>query len=386
MLPKTADVVIIGGGVMGASIAYHLAERGLKNILVLEREKFLSQGSTGKAAGGVRYQFSTPVNIQLSLYSMNIIQHFAEIFGASCDYRPIGYLFLLTRADDLPQFRASLDLQHQLGVSWSRWMEPDEIRALVPLVHSDDVLGGTFCPKDGMADPSQMNAGFAKAATRLGAQIEMETSVTGIELDEEQRIVAVETNKGRVATPRVVDAAGAWAAQIGAMVGVEIPIVPLRRQLLVTAPLPEFPRDHPFTIEFASNFYFHPEGAGILFGMSKPDETPGYKFTIDEAFRLKTIEHGVERLPLLQKANISHEWAGLYEVTPDAHPILSKAREVEGFYIAAGFSGHGVMHSPATGKVMSEIILDGAAKTIDVSMLDLERFRENRLIREVNVI
>ena len=150
--------------------------------------------------------------------------------------------------------------------------------------------------------------------------------------------------------------------------------------------MPEFPHDHPFTIEFASSFYIHPEGAGILFGMSNHDETPGYKLTIDEAFRLKTIEHGVSRMPLLERAEISHEWAGLYEVTPDSHPILSEARDLPGFYVAAGFSGHGVMHSPATGKVMSEIILDGAGKTIDVSMLDLERFAEGRLVQEVNVI
>lgn len=385
MLPKTADIVVIGGGCVGTSVAYHLAQRGAKNIVVLEREKFLAMGSTGRATGGVRYQFSTPVNIKLSLYGVNVIEHFEELFGVSAGYRPIGYLFLLTQPDELPKFRTQLDLQHSLGVPWSHWVEPGEIGALTKFIRTDDVLGATFCPKDGVADPNTITTGFAQAATKLGVAFEMETTVTGMELAA-GRVSAVETNRGRIETPQVVCACGAWSAEIGKMVHIDIPIVPLRRQRFVTGALPGFPRDHPFTLEFTTSFHFRPEGDGVHVGMSNHEETPGYKFSIDEAFREVTLQYAIHRLPLLEHATIAHEQAGLYEETPDHHPILSEARGVRGFYIAAGFSGHGVMHSPATGKVMSEIILDGKSKTVDVSELDLERFAEGRLVHELNVV
>ncbi|MBI5652993.1 MAG: FAD-binding oxidoreductase [Chloroflexi bacterium] len=196
----------------------------------------------------------------------------------------------------------------------------------------------------------------------------------------------VETNRGAIATRAVVNCAGPWAAQIGAMVGLDIPIVPVRRQFFVTDALPQIPRDYPMTIEFATSLYFHPEGAGLLVGMSNPNEKPGDTYAIDEDFHLQTLERALYRLPALEHARVAQQIAGLYEVTPDAHPILAQARAVPGFYIAAGFSGHGFQHAPATGKVMSEIILDGAARTIDVAMLDLERFAEGRLVREVNVV
>jgi sarcosine oxidase subunit beta len=385
MLPQTADIVIIGGGCVGTSTAYHLAKRGMKNILLLEREKFLGMGSTGKATGGVRYQFSTPVNIQLSLYGVSVIEHFEEVFGVSAGYRPIGYLFLLTQPDELRGFRASLELQHRLGAVWSRWVEPDEISQLTKFIRTDDILGATFCPKDGVADPNTINQTFAQAATQHGVQIETETIVTNIELAGDQ-VVAVETNRGRVETRRVVNACGAWAAEIGKLVHLDIPILPLRRQRFVTSAIPGFPRDHPFVIEFTSSFHFRPEGDGVHVGMSNHAETPGYKFSIDEDFREVMLQNAIRRLPIVEHASIAHELAGLYEETPDHHPILSEARAVKGFFIAAGFSGHGVMHSPATGKVMSEIILDGKSKTVDVSMLDFERFAEGRLIQELNVV
>lgn len=384
MLPKSADVVVIGGGCMGASTAYHLAERGAQ-VLLLEREKFLGMGSTGRNAGGVRYQFSTEVNVRLSLYSLDIISHFQERFGISADYRPIGYLFLLSTPQDVATFRAEVAMQHRAGVPWVRYLEPSEIAALVPLVNLDGIIGGTFCPRDGLADPNSVTQGFAQAARRLGAQIETEATVTGIQVEAE-RVRAVATNQGTVSTRVVVNCAGPWAADIGKMAGLEIPIVPLRRQFFVTDALPDIPHDHVFTIEFATSLYFHPEGPGLLVGMSNAEETPGDTYAIDEDFHLKTLERAMYRLPRLEHARVARQMAGLYEVTPDAHPILGQARALPGFYIAAGFSGHGFQHSPATGKVMSEIILDGASKTVDVSMLDLERFAERRLIQEVNVV
>ncbi len=384
MLPKTADIVVVGGGCMGASTAYHLAQRGAGRILLLEREKFLGMGSTGRNAGGVRYQFSTEVNVRLSLYSLDVIAHFQDLFDISAEYRPIGYLFLLTTPSEVATFKANVEMQHRVGVPWVRYLAPAEIRQLVPLVNLDGVLGGTFCSRDGLADPNSVTQGFAKAATRLGAQIETETMVTGLQV-EGGRVVAVQTDQGEVATRTVVNCAGPWAADIGRMAGLEIPIVPVRRQFFVTDALP-IPRDHVFTIEFSTSLYFHPEGAGLLVGMANANEKPGATYAIDEEFHVKTLERALYRLPLLEQARVASQMAGLYEVTPDAHPILAEARGLRGFYIAAGFSGHGFQHSPATGKVMSEIILDGASKTVDVSMLDLERFDEGRLIREVNVV
>jgi glycine/D-amino acid oxidase-like deaminating enzyme len=385
MVPKTADVVIIGGGCMGASTAYYLALRGAGRVLLLERERFLGMGSTGRNAGGVRYQFSTEVNIRLSLHSLDIIAHFEDLFGVPAAYHPLGYLFLLTTPADVATFQSNVELQHRVGVPWVRYLEPDDIRQLVPLVNLDGVLGGTFCPRDGLADPNSVTQGFAKGAAGLGAQVETETNAVGIRT-EKGRVCAVVTDRGEVTTRTIVDCAGPWAAQVGRLAGLDIPIVPLRRQFFVTDAVPDVPRDHPFVIEFATTLYFHPEGAGLLVGMSNQAESPGETYSIDEEFHLETLARAVYRLPLLEHAHVTRQMAGLYEVTPDAHPILSGTRALSGFYIAAGFSGHGFQHSPATGQVMSEIILDGASKTVDVSMLDLERFAEGRLIHEVNVV
>jgi len=385
MLPTTADIVIIGGGCMGTSTAYHLAARGAGKVLLLEREKFLGMGSTGLNAGGVRYQFSTEANIRLSMFSLDVISHFEELFGISAGYRPIGYLFLLTTPQEVTVFKANVELQRRVGVPWVRYLEPDEIAQVVPLVNLDGVLGGTFCLRDGLADPNSVTQGFAKGARKNGVQIEMETTVTGIRT-ERGRVAAVITDRGEIATHTVVNCAGPWAAQIGAMAGLDIPIVPLRRQFFTTDALPQIPREHTFVIEFATSLYFHPEGVGLLVGMSNPAEKPGESCAIDEEFHCKTLERAVYRLPLLENACVANQIAGLYEVTPDAHPILAQARALPGFYIAAGFSGHGFQHSPATGKVMSELIVDGKATTIDISMLDLERFAEGRLVQEVNVV
>lgn len=382
-LPRSADVVIIGGGVMGASIAYHLALRGQRNILLLEKEEFFGQGATGRCAGGVRYQFSTRVNVQLSLLSLPMLERFEEEIGQAIDYRQCGYLFLLTRPDDLISFRNALAMQNSLGVK-TEWLDGDEIRRRLPLMRLEDVLGGTFNPKDGIVDPNSVVMGYIRAAQRLGARAETGVAVTGIQV-QGGKIRGLETDQGSVATPVIFNAAGPWAGLVGKMAGVEIPITPIRRQMFTTTPMPEIPPDFPFVIDFAQSLYFHREGPGLLIGMSNPNEPPGFDQNVDPQWELVILETAAARLPILEKAGLASHWAGLYEVTPDAHPVLGKT-PVDGFYVCAGFSGHGFMHGPIAGKLLAEIFLDGQASSLDVSMLDLARFAEGRLIREYNVV
>ncbi len=382
-LPKTAEVVIIGGGVMGASIAYHLAARQVKNIVLLEREPFFGQGATGRCAGGVRYQFATEVNVRLSLESLPMLERFEQEIGQAIDYRQCGYLFVLTRAQDVQVFRHNMAMQNRLGVG-TIWVEGDEIRRWLPMMRLEDALGGTFNAKDGLVDPNSVVMGYIAAAQRLGAKAISGVEVIALEV-KGGRIQGAQTSEGTISSPLVINAAGPWAGLVGKMAGVDIPITPLRRQWFTTSPLPEIPSDFPFVIDFAQSLYFHREGAGLLIGMSNPDEKPGFDQNVDPEWELINLEAAIARMPILEKAGLASHWAGLYEVTPDAHPIYGRT-PVEGFYVCAGFSGHGFMHGPISGKLMAEIILDGHAHTADVSMLDLARFEEGRLICEYNVV
>jgi len=383
MIPKTADIVIIGGGVMGASTAYHLALRGQKNIVLLEKDEFFGQEATGKCAGGVRFQFSTEINVRLSLQSLPMLDRFKEELGQEINFRKCGYLFVLTNQEDVKTFRHSLELQQGLGVH-TEWLSGDEVRRRLPLMRFEDALAGSYNAGDGLVDPNSVVMGYINAAQRLGVQCLNKVEVTGIRV-EAGRIAAVETNQGTISTGAVVNAAGPWAGVIGAMAGVDIPITAIRRQIMTTTPLPEVPVDHPFVLDFAQSLYFHREGEGILTGMSNPDEKHGFDQNIDEAFEMVNLEAAIARMPCLEKAGLLTHWAGLYEVTPDAHPVFGKST-IDGFTIVAGFSGHGFMHGPIAGKLMTEFILDGKFKSVDVSMLDLARFSEGRPIREYNVV
>jgi len=383
-LPRTADVVIIGGGVMGTSTAYHLALKGCRNVLLLEREPFFGIQATGKCAGGIRYQFGTEINVRLSLLSLPMLDRFEEELGQPIDLRYCGYLFLLTSPADVAAFRQNVEMQHRLGVM-TRWLEPEEIARMVPLINLEGVLAGTFHERDGLADPNSVVQGYVSGARRLGARLLNNVEVTGIEVAG-GRVRGVVTNRGRVAAPVVVNAAGPWAGEVGRMAGVEVPIVPVRRQIVVTGPIPEVPPDFPFVIDFAQSLYFHREGPGILTGMSNPNEPPGFDQSVDEEWELVHLEAAMKRMPILEKATLASHWAGLYEVTPDAHPILGRVPELEGFYIIGGFSGHGFMHGPICGLLLAEEILDGRAHTLDISSLSITRFREGRLIREYNVV
>lgn len=382
-LPPSANVIIIGGGVMGASTAYHLALAGVRDVLLLERETYFGQGASGRCAGGVRYQFSTEVNIRLSVASLPMFERFHEETGQDCDYRKCGYLFVLTKPEDVEVFKKNVTLQRSLGVD-TDWLSGDEVREYLPNMIFEDALAGTIHLKDGLADPNSVVMGYINRARQLGAKPYSEIEVTGIERMGD-RVAGVHTTAGPISCGTVINAAGPWSGLIGRMVELDIPIIPLRRQMITTSSLPELPQDFPFVIDFAHSLYFHREGEGILTGMSNPNETPGYDQRIDPEWELTAMEAAIDRMPMLEHAGRLSGWAGLYEVTPDAHPIFGPTA-VEGFWVVGGFSGHGFMHGPIAGKLMAEFILEGEAQTVDVSALDLARFDEGRLIHEYNVV
>ncbi len=382
-LPSSADIVIIGGGVMGASAAYHLAAAGAKNILLLEREQFFGQGATGRCAGGVRSQFGTEINIRLSIASLVMLDRFKDEIGQEIGFRKCGYLFVLTSERDAAAFRQSVQLQHGLGVP-TEWLTGDEVRRRLPLMRFEDALAGTFHQGDGLVDPNSVVSGYVSAARRKGVQLFNNVEVIGIRLAA-GKVEGVETNQGPIDTEVVLNAAGPWSALVSQMAGVHIPVEPVRRQWFTTTPLPHVPPDFPFVLDFAQSLYFHREGDGLLIGMSNQEQRPGFDQDVDEVFELVNVEAAIRRMPLVEKAGRASHWAGLYEITPDAHPIFGRT-PVEGFFVVAGFSGHGFMHGPVAGRLMAELILDGRSSSVDVSALDLARFEEGRLIREYNVV
>ncbi|MGC1372184.1 MAG: FAD-dependent oxidoreductase [Candidatus Sulfotelmatobacter sp.] len=383
----TADVVIIGAGIVGSSIAYHLAAAGCPNVLVIERESAQGKGSTGKSMGGVRAQFSTPVSIRMSLYSIPFYASFDERLGNPCDYRPQGYLFCGTNQKQMDYLRANYAEQIKLGLENVRLVDADEIRAMFPQLRADDIVGGSFCSTDGFVDPYSAMNGFMAWAAVHGATLWKNTAVTGLTRDA-KGIAAVETTRGAVSTRKLVNCAGAWAAQVAKLVGVDLPVEPLRRMLVPSEPFDEFPHTAPMIIDMSNGFHFRPEARGFLLAWNDPQETPGFKTDFDSAFIEKILTRAADRVPCFANlpVNPKRAWAGLYEMTPDHHPILGEAPDVPGFFLANGFSGHGVMHAPATGKILSDLILTGKTDLIDVSLLGLSRFAEDRLIHETAVL
>jgi sarcosine oxidase, subunit beta len=384
---QTAEVVIIGGGIVGSSIAYHLTEAGCKSVLVIERETAQGKGSTGKSMGGVRAQFSTPISIQMSLYSIPFYASFDERLGYPADYRPQGYLFCATSEKHLAYLRANYQKQVALGLKNVRLITAEEIRDRFPQLRSDDMVGGSFCSTDGFVDPYSAMIGFMTWSADHGATLWKHTEVTGIQRDA-KGVAAVETVRGTVATRKVVNAAGPWAAAIAEMAGVDLPVEPLRRMLVPTEPFDQFPHDAPMIIDMSNGFHFRPEALGFLLAWNDPEETPGYKTDFEPSFVEKILTRAADRVPMFENlaVNPKRAWAGLYEMTPDHHPILGEAPEVPGFFLANGFSGHGVMHAPATGKILSDLILTGRTELVDASLLGLSRFAEGRMIEETAVL
>ena len=379
--------MIVGSGIVGASIAYQLTAAGCRNVILLERESHQGKGSTGKSMGGVRAQFATPVNIQMSLFSIPFLRDFELALGYPSGYHGQGYLFVATRERHLEYLRVNRELQQKLGLSDVQKLSREGVVSLCPQLRSDDILGGNFCPSDGFVDPHSVMTGFTKRAVEQGARVIRDTEVTAITKDA-KGVAAVETTQGQFSTRVVVNAAGAWAAGIAKMAGVELPVEPLRRTLVPTEPFDKISHDSPMVVDMGSGFHFRPEGRGILMAWNDHSETPGFKTTVDPGFVEKVLTFGVDRVPVLEEAEVNPKraWAGLYEMTPDHHAVLGPVPEVPGLFLANGFSGHGVMHSPATGRILADLILRGGTDLIDARTLRFERFREGHLLQETALL
>jgi glycine/D-amino acid oxidase-like deaminating enzyme len=320
----------------------------------------------------------------LSIESIRMLEQFESEPGHAIGLRQCGYLFMLTRAEDVDAFTENVALQHRLGVM-TEWLTPAEVRQRLPQLRTDDVLGGTFYGRDGIADPSGVVDGYVSAARQLGVKLLTGVEVTGLSVSS-NAVQSVHTNLGSMATSTLVNAAGPFAADVGRMHGADLPITPLRRQMLLTTPLPEIPPDFPFVIDFATGLYFHREGTGLLTGMANRDEPPGIDESVDLDWERTALEFAVRRMPLLERAGLARHWAGLYEMTPDAHPLVGQLPPLDNVFVAAGFSGHGFMQGPIIGKLLAEVMLDGQAHTIDISALNPTRFASGSTVREYNVV
>jgi glycine/D-amino acid oxidase-like deaminating enzyme len=380
-LPDSAHVVIIGGGVIGTSAAFHLAEAGV-DVALLERGE-LGSGSTSRAAGGVRTQFSDALNVEIAARSMDAFRDFGRRPGWEIDLRQVGYLFVLSRESDVEEFERSVALQNGYGLD-SRMLTPGELRELCPLLEGDDIVAGAFSPCDGHATPEGVVQGYAFAARAHGAEIRVGCEVRGIGTINGE-ITEVVTDRGTIHTGTVICAAGAWSRSCAAMAGVELPVTPLRRQILFTEALDGLPPDLPMTIDFASSFYFHREGPGLLMGMSDPHEKPGFSVETTEDWIPRLMAVVRRRAPRIADAGIRGGWAGLYEMTPDHNAVIGESPLASRFLYATGFSGHGFLQAPAVGEILRDLVLR-RQPFADISPLSVDRFDASALRPEYNVV
>lgn len=380
---RTAPVVVIGSGCIGAAIAYHLGRRGVKGVVVVEREIQSGAGSTGKCAGGIRQQFSTEVNVRMARLSVDYFQRFAEEMDTGEVFWPVGYLFLLSDEAQWAAFQRQAELQRSLGVPTQTWTAA-QAGALVPELNLEGVLGATFCATDGLADPHMVTHGYEQQARALGAKFLFGVEATGFLMDG-PAVTGVRTSQGDIATPMVVNAAGAYAAQVAKWANVDLPVLPYRRHCFTTAPLP-FVRDNlPMIVDMKTGVYMHRESGGMLMGLADRDEPPSFDQSVNWDFLESVVEPAMMRIPALEAAEVNNAWAGLYETTPDHNAVLGPPEGVPGLMLANGFSGHGFMMAPGAGQLIAEWIVDGRP-SFDLSPLRLERFREQAALIEANVI
>jgi len=382
-MSKNADIVIIGGGVIGLSAAFQLAKMKYGKIIVVEKELFLGSGATSKCAGGVRAQFTTKINIQMSMKSEEMLVHFAEDTGYPAVYDQVGYMFLISDENELRDFGEAMKLQKSLGLKVD-FIEPSEINNIAPHLRTDDIIKATFCHDDGLADPGELVQGYATASRRLGVEIQIETEVTGIKMIGD-KIQGVITNKGELNAPVVVNAAGPYANVIGKMAGTVVPVEPVRRQIVTTGALDYTPHTFPMVVDVKAGLYFHRESPGLLLGWADKNVKPGFDISVDPEYTDTILMKALERVPKLETAEISKAWAGLYETTPDHHAIIGFAPGVPGMFLVTGFSGHGLMHAPAAGLVAAELI-GGKKPSVDIAPLAPERFAAGLVHEETNVI
>jgi sarcosine oxidase subunit beta len=373
---RTADVVVVGGGVIGASAAYHLAARGARDVVVLDAAAAPGAGSTGRATGGFRVQFATAVDVRLSLLARPKLRRFADETGGDCGFVAAGYLWLAADGAELGALRAALAVQRANGVDDAAEIDGDAVARLNPALRRDGIAGGTFCPSDGFIRPLGILDGYRRAAERFGARFTWDARVVGFERARDGRIAAVRTARDTFATGAVVNAAGAWAAGVARLAGAELPVAPLRRQVAVTVPTTALPATMPMTIFVRDGFHLRVRDGRVLLLLPSPGAADPFDDGVEPAWLDAVARIARERVPCLAGVPLDRaaSWAGLYEMSPDGHAILGFAPGVPNLCFVNGASGHGVMHAPALGALAAEIVLDGAATSLDVTALRPDRF------------
>jgi len=380
---NSADAVIVGGGIIGVAVAFYLALQKFGNIVMLEKEPILGAGATSKAAGGIRAQFSSKENIQMSMLSEKLFVSFKEDTGAEALFDQVGYMFLLKDDAEVASFTKDVELQRSLGLN-VQILKPDEIGQYAPHVSLENVLAATFCKDDGLGDPHEFLSGYDQAARRLGIELAHSTELTGIKMAG-NKITNVKTNHGDISTPLVINCAGPQAKLIAAMVGAKLKVAPIRRQIVTTGELSFIKPYFPMVVDVRSGLYCHKESKGMLLGWADKAVEESFDISIDPDYTDVILEKALDLMPQLEEAEVANQWAGLYETTPDHRAIIGWEPSVEGMFHVVGFSGHGFMHAPAAGLVSSEIIT-GKAPSIDISSLSPERFAAGIEAKETNVI
>jgi len=384
-MAEHAEVAIIGAGVIGCSVAFHLARLGRTGVCLLEKEPLPGSGSTSKANGGIRAQFTTEINVAMSLASMEILDALEGEIGEPPLYRKAGYLFLTGDPARLSTMEAAAAFQRARGVS-VELLDAAGVREKAPFV-AGPVVGGTFGPRDGFIDPGGLTNFFLREATGAGVKVRYGAEVTEIEREASGEF-RLRTAAGELTSPVVVDAAGPYSGRVAALLGVDLPVLPVRRHILISGPCPSLPKVIPMAIDADSGVLIRREGDRVLIAYSNPDEPPGFNTAFDPDFPLRVAEPLEARFPCVAAAglDLKRSWAGLYEVTPDHHAVLGPVPGVPGFLVVSGFSGHGVMHAPAAGRAVAEMIVRGRSQTVDVSSLSVERFARGEAIHETMVL